>query len=444
MKKNIVLLALFFAFGGGPGLVGEDISRRIWDLWGSVRIPVDDPYQMRHTDLEKWLSDIKGKDTQAALIREVAGQSTEGRNLYLLRWGKGKKSVLLWSQMHGDEPTATVALLDILSFLITHPRDPLVKGLQDQLQLLILPMLNPDGAERTRRRNAQGIDINRDALALTTPEGRTLKSVRDRYRPEIGFNLHNQNPRTSVGTTGHPVMVSLLAVPYDPFGNDNPARIRCKKICSLMYRILGPYCYSRISRYDDSFNVRAFGDQMSAWGTATVLLESGWPGEGGDPFLIRINFMALLSVLQALADGSVEEVNPAVYDALLQNQSDLLYDWILRGVTVLSGNKVKPYSTDIALNFTDRFDAEKRRSRKGTVAEVGDLSVFAAHESFAAGDWVISPSPLGDASVQGEILPGTEDLFLYRRKDPGLGMGRENLVLIGTLRQGIFENLGMK
>jgi hypothetical protein len=444
MRKNIAVLSLFVGIFSAATLHGEDEPKRIWDLWNSVRISIEDPYQLRYADLERLLSEIKKKDHLATLSWEVIGQSAEGRNLNLLRWGKGRQTVLLWSQMHGDEPTATVALLDILSFLVSHPEDSWGKTLGDQLQLLFLPMLNPDGAERTRRRNAQGIDINRDALALTAPESRALKSVRDRYRPDIGFNLHNQNPRTSVGNTGRPVMISLLAVPYDSFGNDNPGRIRSKKICSLIYRILGPYCYTRISRYDDSFNVRAFGDQMSAWGTSTVLVESGWPGEGGEAFLIRANFLALLSALHALADGSIEEVNPAVYDAMLQNVSDLLFDWILCGATVLSGNKIPSYATDIAINFNERFDTEKRRTKTGSIAEVGDLSVFTAHESFAAGNWVVSPSALEMGPVQGEILLHGQDLFIYRKKNPALGTDRDNLTLIGALRQGIFENLGMR
>ena len=40
------------------------------------------------------------------------------------------------------------------------------------LTLYIVPMLNPDGAARFQRRNAQQIDVNRDALSLQTPEGR--------------------------------------------------------------------------------------------------------------------------------------------------------------------------------------------------------------------------------------------------------------------------------
>ena len=71
-----------------------------------------------------------------------------------------------------------------------------------KLTIYLLPMLNPDGAERTTRRNAQGIDINRDALRLQTPEGRFLKEVRDRFEPTVGFNLHNQSAADGRGEEG--------------------------------------------------------------------------------------------------------------------------------------------------------------------------------------------------------------------------------------------------
>ena len=106
--------------------------------------------------------------------------------------------------MHGDEPTATVALLDVLNHLGKTRETPATKALLSKLTLAVIPMLNPDGAERTRRTNAQGIDINRDALRLQTPEGRFLKSVRDRLTPAVGYNLHNQGPNTLAGTFGRP------------------------------------------------------------------------------------------------------------------------------------------------------------------------------------------------------------------------------------------------
>lgn len=60
-------------------------------------------------------------------------------------------------------------------------------------------MLNPDGAELFVRRNAQQIDINRDAIYLQSPEARILKSVRDSLQPDFGFNLHDQHKYHAAG-----------------------------------------------------------------------------------------------------------------------------------------------------------------------------------------------------------------------------------------------------
>jgi len=410
-------------------------SAKLWELWPKVRISPADPYQLRSSDVTAALEGLQKKNPKSISV-EFTAKSAEGRPLPLVQWGQGELKIALWSQMHGDEPTATAALLDILHFLVSNPGNKLVRQWRDRLHLLILPMLNPDGAERTRRRNAQGIDINRDALALTTPEGRFLKQVRDRFQPEIGFNLHNQNARTSVGETKQPAMISLLAVPYDAQGNNNEGRIRSKKICALIYETLGPYCYTGIARYDDSFTVRAFGDQMSAWGTYTVLIESGWPGRGGEEYLVRVNFLAILRALQALADGSIQNANPAVYDALLQNQSDLIFDWILRGVTIWSGNAVAPFITDLGINFRDVWDDPKQRRKKGAVAEVGDLSVFRGLRETAAAEWIACPSDLGAGPPKGEITPGTQTLFLYRKKSADAAPVAANLLPVGRLAQG--------
>jgi murein tripeptide amidase MpaA len=84
--------------------------------------------------------------------------------------------------MHGDEPTATAALFDVFEYLRRHRDEPIVRRILSQLTLHVVPMLNPDGAERFQRRNAQSIDVNRDALRLQTPEGRALKQLRDRAK----------------------------------------------------------------------------------------------------------------------------------------------------------------------------------------------------------------------------------------------------------------------
>ncbi|MBE2291022.1 MAG: hypothetical protein IAF01_00725, partial [Xanthomonadaceae bacterium] len=91
-------------------------------------------------------------DRKAGFRMEDIGRSAEGRPLRHARWGKGKTQILLWSQMHGDESTGTMALADLFRFLGEHPQHPLVKRLHANTTLHFLPMLNPDGAARFQRR----------------------------------------------------------------------------------------------------------------------------------------------------------------------------------------------------------------------------------------------------------------------------------------------------
>ena len=88
---------------------------------------------------------------------EQAGVSAEGRPLRHVSWGEGDTRVLLWSQMHGDESTASMAIADLFRFLGEHPEHPLVQRLRTGTSLHFLPVMNPDGAARFQRRNAQGI-----------------------------------------------------------------------------------------------------------------------------------------------------------------------------------------------------------------------------------------------------------------------------------------------
>src|SRR5512140_708884 len=230
------LLALLVA-----GLVSSPASAQIADLgvpavtkaWDTEHGDYGPPALLDHARLMTRL-DAAVKEGAGLYQTEEIGKSVEGRAIEHLWFGSGPTHVLLWSQMHGDEATATSALLDILHLVALHRDDPPVRRLLDKLTIHFVPMLNPDGAERWQRRNAQGLDINRDALLLQSPEGRALKALRDRLNPPIGFNLHNQNWRTAAGKTGKPASISLLAVAYDEARSDNPGRVRAKKTCAVI------------------------------------------------------------------------------------------------------------------------------------------------------------------------------------------------------------------
>jgi hypothetical protein len=378
--------------------------------WQTHRLTNLDPALVKHADLQKYLAELRARGIK---VTEV-GRSIADRAIYQMEFGHGPLKVFMWSQMHGDEPTATSALLDLFAYMQKNRGKAWVKSIEEKITLRAVPMLNPDGAELFQRRNLQSIDINRDARTLATPEGRLLKKLRDEWRPDIGFNLHNQGVRTSVGTTGNQATISLLAVTSDASGADTPGRIRNKKLCAVMVQSLAPFIYGHVARYDDTFNPRAFGDLISQWGTPVILIETGaLKGKSNDD-LVGLNFVAFAASLKSLADGSVEDANPAVYDALRMNEGGIIYDLIVRGATLVSrtrdgGTKMPPFTADLALNVEARR-AEGGTARRASIQEVGDLSVFRGLEEVDARDYYVTTS-------QGDLRLGSEAKLLFYRKD---------------------------
>src|SRR5688500_4981893 len=66
----------------------------------------------RFTHQEFWTAVDASTKAPGARV-EVIGQSLLGRDIRAVTYGNGPTRVLLWSQMHGDESTATMALADV-------------------------------------------------------------------------------------------------------------------------------------------------------------------------------------------------------------------------------------------------------------------------------------------------------------------------------------------
>ena len=355
-------------------------------------------------------------DASPALVCERVGESAEGRPLRMVSCGEGGVTVLAWSQMHGDESTASMALADIFSFLARYPAHPLARSLPRRLRLHFVPMLNPDGAARFQRHNAAGIDVNRDARRLATPEGRALKAVRDRVRPDFGFNLHDQSIRFRVGDSDRMAAIALLAPAFNAGRAINERRATAMRVCGVVRQAIEPLVGGHVARYEDTFNPRAFGDLMGVWGASTILIESGgWPGDPEKQYLRKVNFVGILSALASIADGSHAEVDLALYDGLPPN-GRLVSDLLLSGGTVIAPG-LAPIVADVLIEYRDPL------ARSGaTIVEVGDLAEREARETFAAdGLFLIAGKGHQGPGGRVRLRPGTPvDLVIAR--DPA---GRE-------------------
>jgi hypothetical protein len=372
----VVLLAPAALFGLEPG--------ELWRAWPAERFVQTRAPCLRPAELAELLGELAGRHPELS-VREV-GHSVEGRPIRLVTLGTGERRVLLWSQMHGDEPSATPALLDLAHYFLSHRDDPDVALVLEQLTLLLVPMLNPDGAEVYTRRNALAIDVNRDALNLTTPEGQLLKRLRDEHRPALGFNLHDQDRRRTAGDSGTLATVALLAVTGDAANTLTPERQLAKRACAAIAGALAPYAPGGLARYDETWSPRSFGDNITAWGTPVVLLESGGLApEVPLEELTRLNFTALGEVLVELARDGLAGRDPAAYDALPENNIDVWSDVVVRGGEIRQPGSAAPYRADLAFDLL-RNDRELAgclprlagRTPRSEITELGDARIFGA------------------------------------------------------------------
>jgi hypothetical protein len=411
MRNVFVLFTLLFVLLMANELQAQtphDLAA-IWDKQHITTMPAS---QMRHSDLKKYLEKLK----QAGLPVAEVGRSGENREIYQIEWGTGKTKIFMWSQMHGDEPTATSALIDMLYFLQKNRSLKWVADLEKAVTIRAVPMLNPDGQERFQRRNAQSIDINRDARDLVTPEGRLLKKLRDEWQPEIGFNLHNQNSLTTIGKSKDQATISLLAVSGNAESKFSPEGERSKRLCAVMIAALENFIRGHIARYEDDYNPRAFGDRMSEWGTATILIETGALHGRDEMFLTKINFIAYLSALNALVTGSEKQADAGVYDKLTFNDTGWLFNYIFRDANIVeipaipAGASIKPtpFKADVAVNSDRRRYGEQSNFN---VQEIGDLDNYFGLEEIDVSNYYLVP-------IESAVLrPGSAAGFLFYQKD---------------------------
>lgn len=333
--------------------------------------------RFKHADI---LPLIKKLDKNNKFNVVTAGKSVEGRDIFLLKIGTGNTKVLLWSQMHGDEPTATMALFDIFNFFTTSDDlDSVKNNILKNTTLYFIPMLNPDGAQEYIRRNALDLDLNRDALRLQSPEAQILKAVRDNINPDFGFNLHDQNTRYSVGESGNPATISFLAPPYDNQKSVNEVRGNAMKVIVHLNNILQRHIPNQVAKYSDEFEPRAFGDNIQKWGTSTILIESG--GYKNDPekqYIRKINFIAIVSALAAIADESYKKADITKYNEIPENGRSI-YDLIVRNVFLEKDGQI--YRTDIGINqYEENVNKSTQFYYESKIEEIGDMSVFYGYQ----------------------------------------------------------------
>jgi hypothetical protein len=301
----------------------------------------------------------------------VAGYSELGKDINIITIGKGRKKILAWSQMHGNESTTTKAVFDILAFFSKNNLfKSEIRTFLENYTLCVIPMLNPDGAKLYTRENANGVDLNRDAQDLSQLESRMLHELFHQLKPDLCLNLHDQ--RSLFGLqTNLPAWISFLSPAADSARSSTPERRIAMKHIVGMNKILQELIPGKVGRYDDTYNPDCVGDKIQKSGTPTILIEAGHARNDYHREQSReLVFYALLTLF-----GIIEVRDRNLEDYFMIPENTMNYrDVIIRNVKLETETSV----CSIAIQYEEQLVKDKIEFVP-KLKEIGNLDHLTGH-----------------------------------------------------------------
>jgi len=277
---------------------------------------------------------------------EIAGHSERDQPIFAVQAGNGPSKILIWSQMHGNESTSTKALFDFI-FNIEYLG---ISSFLEHCSFFIIPILNPDGAQDYNRYNANGIDLNRDAQALTQSESLVLRSIFNTFKPDFCFNMHDQRSIYCVGGTKNSASLSFLAPAEDKERSISSNREQAMGVISKINNVLQLFIPDQISRFDDSFNINCVGDQFQSLGVPTILFEAGHSVDYHREDTRKYMLIALLSAIKCISQKNVPKDAVETYLNIPENKP-LFFDVLIKNVSVEVDGKTA--ITDIGILYEE-------------------------------------------------------------------------------------------
>ncbi|WP_374702705.1 M14 family zinc carboxypeptidase [Bacillus sp. V5-8f] len=291
-----------------------------------------------YTEMVDFLKTQEAK--QEHLKLEVIGQTVKGRDMYLAKYITNPKNptILFLTQQHGNEQLTTEGALDF----IKHLGSQKMKGVLENVNILVVPMLNADGAmgdvnfsledyaadggRHLTRYNANQTDLNRDHVAKAQPETQALhNNVFQKYNIDYMIDLHHQGTQSE--RDGELVSGSIL---YPTNANVDPAVLeRSKKLGAVVFNAVDATGWGHLGKYVGGSEERIGRNGAAVqYGISTLLFEMRGMsdhfyepyvlGQKSNGYLIKQTILTLDSTVRAIADGSIEKADISFWDTLAE------------------------------------------------------------------------------------------------------------------------------
>lgn len=315
------------AVGNGPGYGGNET--------------INTSILTTYSEMADYLQKQEAKQQNMEL--EVIGESVKGRDLFLVKYmtNPDNPTILFLTQQHGNEQLTTEGALEFIKHLGTGK----MKGVTDNVNILVVPMLNPDGAmgdvdfslddyiasgdRNLTRLNAVGVDLNRDHVTKIQPETQALHTnVMSKYNVDYMIDLHHQGANSE--RDGELVSGSIL---YPTSPNVDPDVLEgSKKLGSVVFDAIDSKGWGHLGKYNggDAETISRNGIAVE-YGISTLLFEmrgmsdhyydSYVLGQKSNGYLIKQTVTTLESTVRAIADGSIENADTSFWDTLAFQQT---------------------------------------------------------------------------------------------------------------------------
>ncbi|QSS97022.1 M14 family zinc carboxypeptidase [Psychroflexus sp. ALD_RP9] len=327
------------------------------------------------------------------------GNSVESRIITSFNLGDGPIKILVWSQMHGNESTSTKAIYDFLSWvkLNLNTSNKVLVELLQQVTLKIIPILNPDGAFKYTRFNANNVDLNRDAKLQSQPETQVLFSIVESFQPHLCLNMHGQRTIFSAGLNPVPATLSFLSASSTKDRSVNETRLKSMAIINGVNDLLQNFLPEQVGRYNDAFNMNCTGDYLHSTGIPTVLFESGHFADDYEREIVRkYTFLSLFKALE-LGTAFIEKETHIEalddYNKIPENQ-ELFVDVVVEKIKV--GDVLKT----VGIKYEESFEGDDIGFNP-IVVEIADKSTYYGHT-------IIDASQLSNHSKFNDLQVGDE------------------------------------
>jgi murein tripeptide amidase MpaA len=316
-----------FAVGEGPSCCTN----------GTVNTSILHTYDSMVTELRAQAA------KQPRMQLEVIGQTIKGRDIHLVKYlsDPSNPTILYLTQQHGNEQLTTEGTLEFIKSLGTGKNGDVLDG----VNILIVPMLNADGAmgdvdfslddyvasgdRHLTRYNAARVDLNRDHVAKAQPETKALHDkVLSAYDIDYAIDLHHQGTTSRAG--GELVSGSIL---YPTSGEVSAETLAgSKRLGAVVYNAIQPTGWGHLGKYvGGSERTIARNGLAVEYGISTLLFEmrgmsdheneSAVLGQKSNGYLIKQTVVTLTSTARSIADGSIDTVDASFWDTLPAQRS---------------------------------------------------------------------------------------------------------------------------